>query len=108
VTGKAQQGGGKLMVWSHISWDGLGPLIFIMGGIRIDSNLYKQILTQTVMPHLLDRLDETGVAQRYQDDGASCHDSDDVIEFCAAKGIDRPFWAPRSPDMNPLDYVRGW
>jgi hypothetical protein len=65
VVGKAQQGGGKLMVWSHISWDGLGPLIFIMGGI--DSNLYKQILTQTVLPHLLDRLDETGVAQRYQD-----------------------------------------
>ena len=31
-----------------------------------------------------------------------------MIEFCAAKGIQRPYWPPRSPDMNPIEYVWGW
>ena len=106
VQGKSQAGGGKLMIWSHISWDGIGPLLFIYGGI--DANLYMQILNETVLPHLLERLGDTGARQRYQDDGASCHDAQAVIDFCAEKGIDRPFWPPNSPDMNPIEYVWGW
>lgn len=106
VVGKAQQGGGKLMIWSYISWNGVGPLMFINGGI--DSTVYKDILEKTVLPHLLDCLVVNGDIQRFQDDGASCHDSQEIIDFCAELGIDRPFWPPRSPDMNPIEYVWGW
>ena len=106
VRGVRQMGGGKIMIWSFISWKGVGPLLFIEGGI--DGELYKEILRRSVLPHLLDNLGDDGSPMLYQDDGASCHDCDLVIEFCAAKGIQRPYWPPRSPDMNPIEYVWGW
>jgi hypothetical protein len=71
VQGRRQAGGGKLMIWSHISWDGLGPLLFIYGGI--DQTLYTPIFNETVLPHLLRRLDATRIPLRFQDDGPSCH-----------------------------------
>jgi transposase len=101
-----QMGGGKIMVWSYIHWNGIGPLIFIRGGIN--GHKYKEILNRNVLPHLLEQMDENGDVQYYQDDGASAHDCEEVIEFCAAKGIQRPYWPPNSPDMNPIEHVWGW
>ena len=31
-----------------------------------------------------------------------------VIDYCAESGIQRPYWPPRSPDVNPIEYVWGW
>ena len=106
VRGVRQMGGGKIMIWSFISWNGVGPLLFIEGGI--DGELYKEIIRLSVLPHLLDNLGDDGSPMLYQDDGASCHDCALVMDFCAAKGINRPYWPPRSPDMNPIEYVWGW
>ena len=106
VVGTRQLGAGKLMIWSHISYDGIGPLIFISGGI--DQRVYIDILSRYVLPHLIRCLNTIGITQRYQDDGASCHDAQAVIDFCARKGIDRPFWPPNSPDLNPIEHVWGW
>jgi hypothetical protein len=81
VRGVRQMGGGKLMIWSFISWEGVGPLLFIEGGI--DGPLYKEILRRQVLPHLLANIDENGDPMLYQDDGASCHDCDLAMDFCA-------------------------
>ena len=101
-----QMGGGKIRIWSFIHWNGRGPLIFIEGGIN--GQKYKQILNTYVLTHLLDEMGEDGAFQLYQDDGASCHDCDEVIDFCSHKGIQRPYWPPNSPDMNPIEHVWGW
>ena len=59
-------GGGKIMIWSFISWEGVGPLLFIEGGI--DEELYKEILRRSVSPHLLDNLGDDGSPMFYQDE----------------------------------------
>ncbi len=47
VHGKKQQGGGKLMIWSYIDYEGVGQLLFIEGGL--DAQLYIEILKKTLM-----------------------------------------------------------
>jgi transposase len=104
--GRKQGGGGKLMIWSFIFWDGRGPMLFLRGGV--DQEVYKDILRNQVLPHCVEMLDENGVAQTFMDDGASCHDAQSVIDYCATVGIQRPYWPPNSPDMNPIEYIWGW
>ena len=93
------------MIWSYISHNVKGPLIFIDGGI--DAQLYKGILQRYVLPHCLEELELNGVPHTFMDDGASCHDSNLVIEYCARVGIERPYWLPNSPDMNPIEWMWG-
>lgn len=104
--GRKQCGGGKLMIWSFIFWNGRGPMLFLDGGI--DQDAYKNILRNQVLPHCIEMLDENGEAQTYMDDGASCHDAQSVVDYCAELGIQRPFWPPNSPDMNPIEHIWGW
>jgi transposase len=79
---------------------------FLRGGI--DKERYMKILKESVLPHCIEMLDENGEPQILMDDGASCHDAQDVIDYCAEKGIQRPYWPPSSPDMNPIEHVWGW
>lgn len=95
IAGKKTMGGGKLMIWSFISWNGIGPLWFIEGGI--DAKVYKGILKDSVLPHVEEMLYQNDAVQWYMDDGASSHDCDEVIEFCDAEGIQRLFGLPIVP-----------
>ena len=105
IQGKRQQGGGKLMIWSRVSWDGPGPLIFVEG--TMDGPKYLRLLRRHVLDHCIDKMGENGEPHVFMDDGASCHSCNLVADFCDEKGILRPYWPPNSPDMNPIEWVWG-
>ena len=94
------------MIWSRISYDGVGPLVFVEGSI--DGAAYIEILKDHVYDHCLDHMGADGSLHTFMDDGASCHNSNAVIDFCASKGIQRINWPPNSPDLNPIEHVLGW
>ena len=105
IQGKRQQGGGKLMIWSRVSWDGPGPLVFVDG--TMDGPKYLRLLRRHVLDHCIEKMGENGEPHVFMDDGASCHSCNLVADFCDEKGILRPFWPPNSPDMNPIEWVWG-
>ena len=47
VEGTLKFGGGSLMVWGCMMWEGVGNLVKING--KMDTNLYEQIITSPIV-----------------------------------------------------------
>ena len=75
-----QNGGGKLMIWSRISYDGVGPLIFLLG--TLNDQGYKDILKNHVLDHCLAKMDENLGVHLFMDDGAAPHTCRLVEDYC--------------------------
>lgn len=92
-------GGGSVMVWGMISAAGVGPLVRLYG--KVNANVYKQLLDQTVVEYLHSTSDEAIFMQ----DNAPCHKAKKVLDFLEQKGISTFEWPPQSPDLNPIENV---
>ncbi|KAJ0390208.1 hypothetical protein ATCC90586_011240 [Pythium insidiosum] len=97
---RRQQGGGSVMVWGAISWEGKSELAVLVG--RQASSDYVYTLSEFLLPfaHL-----HYGVDFDFQQDNAAIHTSRETAMFFDEMEIGVMDWPARSPDLNPIENV---
>lgn len=96
----------SVMVFGLVASDGKRmPPVFIPSGVRINTEVYVNILQESVKPWIQANYPEGKYV--FQQDGAPCHTSKRTQEWLAsnlAAFWAKDMWPPQSPDLNPLDY----
>ena len=100
IVSTKKHGGGRIMVWGCISYNGVGNLVFIDG--NLNSAKYVNLLAN----HLDASACKMGLNDyTFQQDGAPCHTSGIVNEYFDRTGTRLLQWAAQSPDLNPIEHI---
>ena len=94
-------GGGSIMVWGGISWDGRTDLIVLDRG-TLTAQRYRDEILNT---HVRLYAGAIGNGFIFMDDNARPHTANVVQEYLERQGITRLDWPARSPDLNPIEHV---
>jgi len=99
---KRQMGGGSVMVWIAFGFNGKCPLAYVKP--RSTHTDYIETLQDHLLPfgEILG-----GPLWTFQQDYASIHTANGTTEWLLDNGIHTLEWAPKSPDMNPVENVWG-
>jgi hypothetical protein len=100
IRNKRQAGGGGLMVWGMLLPTGKIFLQTLEG--RQNSTKYKDLLTQIVVPQIVEEMGEDYV---FQQDNCSIHVSRMMKTFFQETGLALLSWPSRSPDLNLMENV---
>ena len=102
VKGTLKFGGGSLMMWGCMLWDGPGQACKIDG--RMDKELYVQILED----ELLGTLEEYGLEVDdviFQQDNDPKHTSKVARKWLQDHGFVVMVWPAQSADLNPIEHL---
>lgn len=107
----------SVMVWGGICHSGKTPLVFIDKPTTVTKAFYlENILKATVLPWCQEHFQEPNAEQLgsserprciFQQDGAPAHTATEVQIWCERhfdEFINKSFWPPNSPDLNPMDF----
>lgn len=97
-----KHGGGSVMVWGCMTWDGVGFLCKIDG--IMNSATYQAILGNELMP----TMDFYGLSKSdimFQHDNDPKHASNSTKEWLEDNKIPVLPWPAQSPDMNPIEHL---
>jgi transposase len=102
VEGTKKFGGGSVMVWGCMLWEGVGYACKIDG--IMDSNLYVQILDDDLQASL-DYYHKSASDIIFQQDNDSKHTSAKAKEWFEDHDFTLLRWPAISPDLNPIEHV---
>ena len=102
VQGTFKHGGGSLMFWGCMTWNGVGQACKIEG--TLDSTLYCEFLSD----NLLGTSDYFQMDRDYfvfQQDNDPKHTSRLAKDWFNQNRVNLMDWPPQSPDMNPIEHL---
>jgi transposase len=102
IQGTVKFGGGNVMVWGCMGWEGVGRLAEVEG--RMDANQYVDILED----HLLPSMEDLAIGEEqmiFQQDNDPKHTSKKAQKWMEDKDITLLDWPPQSPDISPIEHL---
>lgn len=102
VQGTVKFGGGALMMWACMGWDGVGMATKIDG--RMDADLYVSILEDELMASL-EYYGENIEDIIFQQDNDPKHKSKKATNWLRNSGLEVMVWPPQSADLNPIEHL---
>ena len=89
------------MFWGCFSWIGLGPIVPLIGSVT--GVIYHDILATHAVPTLKAHARQMKKKFVFQEDNAPVHTAKVARDFLLLQKVERLFWPPQSPDLNPIE-----
>jgi hypothetical protein len=102
VEGTLKFGGGSLMVWGCMMWEGVGNLVKIDG--KMDTDLYQQIMEDDLLGSL-EWYGKSPEEMIFQQDGDSKHRCLAHRGWFKDNGIKLLPWPAQSADIAPIEHL---
>jgi transposase len=101
IRGVDKFGGGPLMVWGGISFNGRTQLVIVRNGLMTAARYRDDI----IVPHVLPYAENFGPNFIFMHDNARPHIAHTVTTALRDANIDCLEWPAKSPDLNPIEHL---